>query len=178
MTGYWLLTSEFTGLRGFMRKVRWNDGVGLPMGSRCNSRENQRHYRKQRQHCQIDNAGDRIPAGDILAKRPILECDGKQDFGGDQQTQRKQSRAQADNDIGGEAETLGDESRRHPYHDEHEWHLDEFGGPFAEVWHQKGHAYRSQDKACAEYQREVSHAGLDGSSGEIAHRSIIGRGAV
>ncbi len=70
------------------------------MVSRCDSRENKRHHRKQRQHCQIDNAGDWIPAGDILAKRPILEGDGKQDFGGDQQTQCKKSGPQAGQEQG------------------------------------------------------------------------------
>ena len=65
--------------------VRWNDGLGLNMACRCGSRENERHHRKQPEHCQIDDTGDRIMVGNILAKRSILEDNGKPDFGSDQQ---------------------------------------------------------------------------------------------
>lgn len=148
--------------------------LALYTGSRYNSRENERHHDKQRQHYQINNAGDWISAGDILAKRSILKSDGKQDFGGDQQTQCKESGPQAGQDVCREAEAVGDESCRQQYHDKHEWHFDEFRCSFAEVRYQKGHAYRSQDKTRAEYQREIRHTGFDGSGGEIAHLSIIG----
>ncbi|WP_156915907.1 hypothetical protein [Desulfatirhabdium butyrativorans] len=67
-------------LRGIIAQRRWNDGLGLRMvATKMQSRENEWHRRKQREHCQIGRTGDWISARDTFAKRPILEGHGEQE---------------------------------------------------------------------------------------------------
>lgn len=94
------------------------------------------HRCKQNEHGQIDRTGDRVSAADIVAKRPILECHGEQEFGCNQQSQGKQAGAQTNQGGSRQGEPLRDEAGSQDDDDKHERHFDEFSDAFAEAWHQ------------------------------------------